>query len=224
MSKLAYNCVRWTGLPAFLTSCTPVLLHSDRAERTGGYVLASNHLSPYDVPLLIAYVTRPLDFMSIIEFKRNPWVKLLFDGMNTFYLDRSRTDSGTVRTAVQRLKSGRVVAMFPEGGFRSSADSLLAGGTFKPGIARLAELSGAPVLPCVVLGSAQYRKFKAWLPTRQTRIGINFGEPLYFQANAGPDPREAFLARLRHAYHELHRELAGELKWPASCVNGPDPG
>ena len=64
-------------------------------------------------------------------------------------------------TRVTRLKRGRVVGIFPEGGIRDGAHSVLEGAPLKPGIAALAQISGAPVVPCVLIGSETWtRGFK----------------------------------------------------------------
>ncbi len=86
--------------------------------------------------------------------------------MNCTFLDRRRRDPAAARQVVERLRAGRVVALFPEGGFRRPAESVTAGGPFNPGVVRLAHLSGCPVVPAVVLGTAVYARFTSYLPTR----------------------------------------------------------
>src|SRR3954469_19872947 len=68
MSDLTYKIIHHLGYPAFWTSSSPVVLHRDRVPRRGAFILAANHLSPFDVPCLMATVPRNLDFMSVVEF------------------------------------------------------------------------------------------------------------------------------------------------------------
>jgi 1-acyl-sn-glycerol-3-phosphate acyltransferase len=208
MSDFTYSLVRGIGYPAFWVSSSPVVLHRDRVPRAGPAILASNHLSHYDVPCLMAASPRHIDFMSVVEFLRKPWVGTLFRAMNCFFLDRGRADPRAVRVAVDRLRAGRLIAMFPEGQIRAWDESVIHGRPFKPGVAKLAYLAGAPIVPCVVLGTGAYRRFAAWLPLRRTRYGVIFGQPLI--ARTDLDERAAldeFVARLAAAYVSLYREL-----------------
>src|ERR671913_1859746 len=140
MSDLAYNVVWGIGVHAFWVSSSPIILHRDRLKRPGAYILAPNHLSPFDVSCLMAIAPRNLDWVSIVEAFRNPFVALLYGSVNVFALDRSKPDSPTVRIILDRLKRGRVVAMFPEGSIREDErESVIHGGPFKPGVARIAQ-------------------------------------------------------------------------------------
>ena len=209
MSDLAYNIVWYACYPAIWVSSRPVVLHRERADVPGGYILAPNHLSHYDVPCLMAASRRNLDFVSIVEVFRNPLVALLFGAVNVFPLDRSRVDSPTVRTILDRLRRGRVVAMFPEGHVRTDErTSVIHGGPFKPGVARIAQLAGVPVVPVVILGTAGYSRAKSWAPVRGLRYGVNFGAPIRVRTDL--DKAEAvrqFLAEMRQAYLDLYAEL-----------------
>jgi 1-acyl-sn-glycerol-3-phosphate acyltransferase len=221
MSTLTYALIRGIGTPAFWVSSRPVILHRDRIPRRGPAILAPTHLSHYDVPCLMATVWRHIDFLSVVEFERTPLVGTLFRGMNCVFLDRGRVDPAAVRETLRRLAAGRLVAMFPEGRIRDWPDSAVHGKPFKPGVGRLAQMSGAPVVPCVVLGTDAYKRPDAWAPLRRVRFGINFGDPLTVRPDLPPDAGQADLVdRLSRAYGELYRELRPRL--PAGVVP-PDP-
>jgi 1-acyl-sn-glycerol-3-phosphate acyltransferase len=206
MSNLFYNLVWTTCWPAFGVSSSPIVLHRQRVPRTGPFILAANHLSAYDVPCLMKEVPRVLDFVSIVELFRNPLV--LFTGMGAMPLDRSRRDSATTRQVVQRLRGGRVVAMFPEGHIRTPQGSVLAGGTIRPGIGRIAHLADVPVVPCVILGTGAYCRFSSWLPLRRVVYGVSFGQPLRLSRDdTEADPAHALEQQLIESWRALHREL-----------------
>ena len=213
MSDIAYYVVWQIGVTAFWTSSSPTVLHKDRLRRKGAYILAPTHFSPYDVACLIAISPRNLGWVSIVEVFRNPFVALFYGSMNAFPLDRSRPDSPTVRVILDRLKRGRVVAMFPEGHIRTPETSVLAGGPMKPGVARIAQLADVPVIPCVILGTGVYSQFTSWMPVRAVRYGAIFGEPLVVRKDL--DKQEAtkqFMDDLRRAYLDLHVELTGAME------------
>jgi 1-acyl-sn-glycerol-3-phosphate acyltransferase len=210
-----YKWVVRIGYHAFWVSSRPVVLHRERvSERDGPYILAPNHLSPYDVPCLMAEMPRwkLLDFVSITELFQNRLTAWFLSGVNAFPLDRSRADSPTVRIILDRLMKGRIVAMFPEGGFRSHANSVLSGGDIKPGVAKLAQLSGVPVVPCVILGTQAYSKPLNWLPLKRVRYGIIYGNPLSFRTDLDDaEARSQFLQDLKRAYRSLHAELLAQM-------------
>lgn len=191
MGDLFYNTVWTIGRPAFWTSSSPVVIGAEKTRRDGAYILASNHESPYDVPLLMCHCARPIDFVSITEVFQNPLVAWFYGSMNAFPLDRSRRDVHTLRIILDRLARGRVVGMFPEGRLQPGEHSLVHTRRIRPGIGRIAKLANVPIMPCFVMNSQAYTRFASWLPLRATRYGIIFGDPI--QPNDDPDITERTL-------------------------------
>ena len=213
MSDSTYRTVVAICYPAFWVSGKPTVIGRRNVPLEGPVILAPTHMSHYDVPLLMAESPRNIDFMSVVEFLSVPFVGRLFTEMNCFFLDRGRVDLKSVRTALDRLKKGRLVSMFPEGQIRDFDDSIVHGKPFKPGLARLAYLSGAPVVPCVVLGGDQYKKPLAWLPLMRTKYGVIYGEPV--TAKADLPEREAvpeLVQRLAATYQTLYRKLSTAMR------------
>lgn len=210
MSDLFYHVVRLAGMPPWVFSARPTVLHRERVPRAGRVLLAPNHLSPYDVPCLIATLRRPIDFLSITELFAIRPVGWFFARMNAFPLDRRRKDPAAVRKIIDRLERERILAMFPEGAIRRPADSMLLGGRFNSGVVRMARLGNAPIIPCVMLGTGIFARPSAWAPFWRARYGVAFGEAI--RVGHGPDAqREEALAlgRLRQAYVALYSELSG---------------
>jgi 1-acyl-sn-glycerol-3-phosphate acyltransferase len=175
---------------------------------TGPFLVAANHTSPYDIALLLSHSQRHLDFVSSTEAFKNPFTRWLYGGMNAFPLDRSRPDAGTVRTILERLRHGRVVAMFPEGGTRTGGQSVLGGGGIRRGLGRICMLAQAPVIPVVIVGSEKYSNPIAWLPFRHTRYGIFFGNPI---PPPPPDADEAVTRAFEVHYIHVMRKMHGKL-------------
>ena len=200
MSDFTYALIRSVGYPIYFVTARPTVLHADRAGRPGGYLLAANHHSPYDVPGLMATTPRPIDFLSIVEFRDKPVVGPFFRAMNCCFLDRRRRDPAAVRAVLDRLERGRVVALFPEGNIRRPEASVTAGGAFNPGVVRLSQLSRCPIVPVVILGTAVYAKFSTYYPTRSAPVGVNYGQPI---DGDGPDAQQ----QLASAYVALAAEL-----------------
>ncbi len=202
MGDAFYRIIRRIGRPAFWVSSSPVVLGEEHVRRSGAFIVAANHTSPYDVPLLMRHVPRLLDFVSITEVFRNPLVAWFYGSLNAFPLDRGRADPKTVRVILDRLGRGRVVAMFPEGGFRHGDDSVFVSRKIRPGIARIAAIAGVPIVPCVIVNSEAYSRPVSWIPARRTRYGMNFGAPL--AAREEPAKVEGALV---DAFVSLHGQL-----------------
>jgi 1-acyl-sn-glycerol-3-phosphate acyltransferase len=208
LSDLYYNIVYGIGTSIFWTCSKPLVLHPERGNREGAFILASTHLSPFDVPMLIRHTPRHLDFVSVVEVFRNPFVAWFYGNMNAFPLDRSKPDSPTVRIILNRLQNGRALAMFPEGNIRKMKDSVLNGGRMRPGVGRLAQMTNVPVVPAVVLGAENFSRISAWLPHFGTRYGVIYGQPI--SLDPGLDKLEAVKVmeeRLREEFVSLYGEL-----------------
>ena len=212
MSDAVYSVLTTFARPAFWVSSRPTVLNAQATDRPGPYLLAANHTSPYDVPILMRHCRRQVDFLSTTEVFRNPVARTLYSAMNAFPLDRSRPDAPAVRTILDRLNRGRVVGMFPEGGFRIGDASVVHSRRIRPGIGRLARIAGVPVVPCVIVGSANFGRVRSWLPLRHTRYGVAFGEAI----GPGVDTED----RLVDALVGLHGRLTASMDRPKS----PEPG
>jgi 1-acyl-sn-glycerol-3-phosphate acyltransferase len=210
MSDTFYRVVRFIGRHPFWVSSAPVALGLENVPLSGPVIVAANHTSPFDIPLLMRHVPRLIDFVSVVEVFRKPLLGWFYGSLNAFPLDRSRTDAPTVRTILSRLERGRLVAMFPEGGFRRGETSVIRGGRIRPGVGRIATLANAPVVPAVIVNSAAYGRARAWLPIRGTRYGVNFG--LCLDPQLGADEIER---RMVQEYRRLYDELVPRL--PEGC-------
>ncbi|MEO0514043.1 MAG: lysophospholipid acyltransferase family protein [Planctomycetota bacterium] len=175
--------------PVYDVSHRITVLGQHHAEREGGYLIAANHTSPFDVPGLMYATPRLIDFVSVVEVMGVPGVGAFYKMFNTITLDRGKVDAAAVRTIVSRLKSGRVVGMFPEGKITPEAESVLHGGAFRSGLGRIARLADVPVLPAVILDSGHSGRATAWLPFKRTTFCVAFGEPLWIRDDL--EPREA---------------------------------
>jgi 1-acyl-sn-glycerol-3-phosphate acyltransferase len=182
------------------------VLHRERTLLPGGWMLAANHISHFDPPFLGVACRRKMDWMTSKEFYDDRLLGAWMRAVDTFPVDRERPDRAAIRTALQRLAAGRVVGMFPEGGIRDGARSVLQGAALRPGLSALAEMSHAPVIPCVLVGSDRLYAPKMWLPFRRARVWISFGEPISF-VGEGKEARAAFDAAFAAAIQKLLGEL-----------------
>ena len=184
------------------------VLGRENANRAGGFLLAANHISHFDPFLISLAVPRKIDWMTMAEFFRSPVVGFLLRSVDAFPAERDHADRKTIRTAIERLKGGRAIGLFPEGGIRDGARSLLEGAPLRWGAATLAHMAGVPILPCVILGSDRLYSSRHWVPFRHTPIWIAFGKPIsHFLELQKSDARARIAFDLAAAFKNLYAEL-----------------
>jgi pimeloyl-ACP methyl ester carboxylesterase len=152
------------------------------------------------------------------EFFRPAALGFILRLIDAFPAERDRADLKTIRTAINRLKSGRAIGLFPEGGIRDGARSLLEGAPLRPGAATLAQIADVPVVPCVILGTDRFYSKKQWLPFRRTTVWIAFGKPIScFPELQKSQARERIESELAAAFKDLYAELRGKF-----CLTADD--
>lgn len=135
--------------------------------KRGAVLLACNHISEWDPPVLGCSFNRTVHFMAKNELFRSRLSSCFFFHLNAFPLDRRGIDRQAVRTCLDLLARGRAVAVFPEGTRSRDGRQLQP----KPGIGLLAVRSGVPVLPAHISGTD--RLLDSLL--RRTRFRVTFG-------------------------------------------------
>ncbi len=131
----------------------------------GPVVVCANHRSYWDPPLVGWAMRRPARFLAKEELLRMPLLGRLMASLGAIPVRRGAADLGGIRRAVEALRGGAALVVFPEGTRNRSGRALLAG---HPGAAYLALTTGAPIVPVAVSGSLRFRG----------RVRIIFGEAL----------------------------------------------
>ncbi|SYZ74276.1 conserved hypothetical protein [Candidatus Zixiibacteriota bacterium] len=158
-----------------IRTLTRVLFHirisgQDNIPREGGFIVASNHISYYDPPLVGSFTRREMHFMAKKELFRNWLFGALIAHFNAHPINRGGFDKSAIETVVTLLKKGRNVVIFPEG-TRAKGDDFLPP---RPGIAMIARAAGVPVVPAFLSGSNNLRA--CFLG--RAKMSIVFGRPM----------------------------------------------
>lgn len=196
----AFN--RWAG-PTIVRGLRARVTGSDNVPRTGGVVLAANHLSFLDHVLLSAAAPRPLRFLGKTELTRGIGGRInLAFGMVP--IERGRADLATLDIVIDLLRDGNAVAIFPEG-TRSPTGELF---RFRSGIARVAAAARAPVVPVGLVGTdvvwPRGAKPQPRRPARGT-LHVTYGRPL-----DPPDPDGRSRRVFTEALHGAVAKLTGQ--------------
>lgn len=163
-------------------------------ELSGAAVLVSNHISHFDPILLSVVFSRSIDWMTTLEFYDHPFLAAMLRALNTFPVDRSRPDRGALRTGLERLHAGKLIGVFPEGGIRAGATSIIGGALPKSGATALARLGRAPIIPCIIFGSDRLYAHRSWCPgPPRVPVWVGIGAPLHppHEKRSGADERVA---------------------------------
>lgn len=179
----------------------------DRVPSEGGLLILSNHLSFADPPMLAVAIPRNIDFLAMVEIFHKPVLGGFARALGAFPVDRSRVDQQAARETIRRLRAGRCVVIFPEGGIRLGEDSVLGGNpVFRPGAGAIASLGRAAILPVIVRDTRKPYNWRNWLPMGRGRFGretmsATIGHPFCLWSPPGLSNEER-----RRAARELLRE------------------
>lgn len=147
----------------------------EHVPRTGAFILASNHVSYLDPPLVGAACPRRLRFMARTDLFDRPLLGAFLRAVHVIPLKRDAVDVAAMRTAIACLCRGEAITIFPEGGRQFSGELGLA----KRGVGLLADAARVPVIPALVQGT-----FRALPPharrLARAKIRVAFGEPIAY--------------------------------------------
>lgn len=142
---------------------------------TGPLIVATNHLSRVDIPVLFITPVRD-DITALVtdKYKFHWFMRWFTESAKGIWIDRNRADFGAFREGMEVLKAGRALGISPEG-TRSQTASLLPG---KPGTVLLALKAGCPVVPVGQWGTE--KTFSELAHFRRAHITARFGPAFTF--------------------------------------------
>ena len=142
---------------------------------SGGVIVAANHVSFLDIPLLAYSLIRHANFIAKKELFTIPVLGTLLRLLGAIPIDREKIDRSAIREIMKKLNSGNVVVIYPEG-TRSLNGKLQAG---KPGVGFIVRMSGKKVVPAAIIGTDKAMPSGSWF-LRPYPVTIRFGKPLDF--------------------------------------------
>lgn len=146
------------------------VIGAEKIPATGGVIVAANHISNFDPPILGVALPRPVSYMAKKELFALPVLKTILPWLAAFPVDREAGGTAALRAALRMLKEGRCVGVFPEGGRNVTGTN-----EEKGGAAFLAAASGVPVVPAAIVGTRRLRPFG--------KVTVVFGDPMHVVRN-----------------------------------------
>ena len=183
----------------------------DNVPKTGPVILASNHASIIDPPLVGIGPTREVCYLARQTLFRSPIVGAILRSWNAIPVDRDVGGKG-LKIILNRLKTGKAILLFPEG-TRTLDGSLLPA---RSGIGLTVIKSEAPVVPVRVAGTFEAFNRFHFFP-RPHRVMAKYGKPMDFKA-LRDEAKTCSRERLKEVYQEVADEIMAAIAAIDPCV------
>ena len=169
----------------------------ERVPSEGGLVVACNHFSWIDPPVLGAAIPRTLYFMAKVEAHRVPALGQLMRSFGAFSVRRGESDRDAVRTMREIVRDGHALGLFAEGTRQKTGVP----GPVQPGAAMVAINENVPVICAAIRGSFE------WRLGNFSPVSLAWGTPLSFDGlpRGGKGYKEASV--------EIEREIRKLWDW-----------
>ncbi len=173
----------------------------ENVPETGPYLLACNHLSRLDPPLVMASIPNArISALAAEKYERHPFFGPLLRAANAIFVQRGEVDRKALRACLNFLRQGGVLGVAPEG-TRSPTRGLQKG---KQGAAYLATRADVPILPVVTFGTEKV--FEELKRLRRPRVKVVIGQPFRLPPTEGKArgaQLEEFTELIMHRLAEL---------------------
>ena len=199
--NLSYR-IAWVGFRAvYATYFRWRVFNPERVPRTGPVILAANHASFIDPPLVGSGLTRDINYLARESLFRFPVVGAILRSWNAVPVDRDGGGAKGLKIILGRLLAGGGIILFPEG-TRTKDGNLQPA---RSGIGLTVITSAAPVVPVRVFGTfaAYGRNHKFPHPKK---VAVKYGAPMNFE-KLRAEAKVCSKSRLKEIYHEVADEI-----------------
>lgn len=210
--KLSYKIV-YSLARLFFKCCFRLKIYGLEHFPPGAAVLAANHASFYDPPVLSISCPEEVHFLARGTLFDVPLLGRLIQVLNSHPVARGASDTQTFRTMLQLLSEGKKLILFPEGR-RSDDGGLL---PLERGLAFLVQKAQCRIIPAYIRGS-----FDAWprgrkFPKLFGKMAVVFGSPIEWEE--GQDKRAAQVRITQQTEQSIHNLKV----WLESGAKGSPP-
>ena len=185
--------------------------NSERVPKTGALILASNHASFLDPPLVGIPLFRPLNFLARESLFRYPGIGATLRSWQAVPVDRDGGGGAGLKAILDRLLKGGAILLFPEG--TRTLDGALRPG--RSGIGLAVIKSTAPVIPVHVFGTFDAYGKHVPIP-RRVPIAVKYGKPMLF-SDLRAEAKTCSKPRLKAIYQEVADQIMAEIAKLERC-------
>ena len=199
--NLSYR-IAWLGFRAvYATYFRWRVFNPERVPRTGPVILAANHASFIDPPLVGSGLTRDINYLARESLFRFPVVGAILRSWNAVPVDRDGGGAKGLKIILGRLLAGGGIILFPEG-TRTKDGNLQPA---RSGIGLTVIKSAAPVVPVRVFGTfAAYGRNHRF--PRPKKVAVKYGAPMNFE-KLRAEAKVCSKPRLKEIYQEVADEI-----------------
>lgn len=186
--------------------------NAERVPLKGPVILASNHASYLDPPLVGAGIHRDINYLARESLFRFPVIGWVLHNWNSVPVDREGGGARGLKAILDRLLKGGAIILFPEG--TRSRDGKLQ--PARSGIGLTVIKSTAPVVPVRVFGTFDAFGRHMRLPRPFHRVSVKYGKPMLFQTLRA-EAKECSKDRLKQIYQQVADELMAAIAKLQPC-------
>ncbi len=155
-----------------------------RVPEGTGLLILSNHIADIDPVLVQVACPRPIYFMAKSDLFRMPLLRTAIRWFRAFPVNRGEPDRQALKAAIEHLKAGHAVCVFPEGELSESGELL----PLKRGVALIARMAEVPVICVGLRNTNRAMPYGAVVPRPAFRLlEARWGEPRRFERHVEPD-------------------------------------
>ena len=181
----------------------------------GPAIIASNHLSYWDPPLLGTSCPEEVYYIARATLFDHPMLRYFITRLNAYPIKGSPHDLASFKLVSKFLEENKKVILFPEG--KRSADGKLM--EFKTGIAMLAHRSNSPIIPAYIHGTFEIWNRGRKFPKLWGRTACVFGSPIMMEAFSHLPKKEAHEA----ITHKVRESVENLRRWYENGAQGVPP-
>jgi len=166
------------------------------------YVLMCNHQSTLDIFALLSSLRLPFKWVAKKELFSVPFLGWALKSGRNISLDRENPREGlkAMNEAVQKIKDGMNVVIFPEGTWSTNGELL----PFKKGAFSLAVRTGVPIIPVGIIGTGRLQPEGCFIPKESGHVYIKIGQPVC-TIKEGRSAKEELMFEVRSRIEQLTR-------------------
>jgi 1-acyl-sn-glycerol-3-phosphate acyltransferase len=189
MNALLYDAAKYSFLGMFGTIWRMRVYGAENVPRNGPLIFACNHVSYLDPPVLGAASPRRISYMAKEELFKIPVLGPAIAAVGAYPVDRKGSATAAIKRSVEVLRGGGSIGIFPEGTRNIAGQAEIRGG-----VALLASLSKAPVIPSRLMGTGNAK--------RLAQFQVFFGRPISLPAD-----RKATREEMANFTDDVMREI-----------------
>jgi 1-acyl-sn-glycerol-3-phosphate acyltransferase len=189
VNTFLYDVAKYTFWAFFGTIWRMRVYGGENVPKTGPVIVACNHVSYFDPPVLGTASPRRISYMAKEELFAVPVLGRMIHAVGAYPVDRSGSATSAIKRSVEVLRAGGCIGIFPEGGRNVTGTAEVRGG-----VALLASLGRAPVVPARLVGTSGGKRLEAFR--------VYFGRPLRL-----PQDRKATREEMANFTDEVMRAI-----------------